>query len=60
MIGAKKQSKAKVSVQPETDDSSSNDNTLQQPDVAPSQEPEEEEDHYARFKAEQQRQEDIC
>ena len=56
-IGAKKKSKAKVSSQLETDGSSSN--TPQPPDVAPSKEPEEEEDHYTQFEAEQQRQEDI-
>ena len=56
-IGAKKKSKAKVSSQLETDGSSSN--TPQPPDVAPSKEPEEEEDHYTRFEAEQQWQEDI-
>ena len=56
VIGAKKKSKAKVSSQLETDRSI---NTPQPPEVAPSKEPEEEEDHYARFEAEQQRQEDI-
>ena len=56
-IGARKKSKAKVPAQLETDGSSSN--TTQSTDVASSEAPDGEEDHYARFEAEQQQQEDI-